>query len=84
MELIASLEPSARGVYAGALGYIGFGGNLDMAITLRTLVSAQGTVYAQAGAGIVADSIPENEAKEVRAKAQALFEATSLAEGMIS
>src|SRR5438270_845686 len=61
MEVIAELEPEQRGVYAGALGYVSFGGNLDMAITLRTVVAAEGTAYVQAGCGVVADSRPERE-----------------------
>jgi anthranilate synthase component I len=64
MEIIADLEPDQRGVYAGSLGYVGFGGNLDMAITLRTVVIAEGTAYVQAGAGVVADSRPEREFEE--------------------
>src|SRR5207302_9621 len=56
MEIIADLEPDQRGCYSGALGYVGFGGNLDLAITLRTVVIADGVAYVQAGAGVVADS----------------------------
>ncbi len=82
MEIIAELEPAQRGPYAGALGYVGFGGNLDMCITLRTVVVADGTAYVQAGAGIVADSRPAREFQETREKAGALFAAIEQAEAM--
>lgn len=82
MEVIAELEPDQRGVYAGALGYVSFGGNLDMAITLRTVVVASGIAYVQAGAGVVADSRPEREFEETLEKAGAMFKAIEMAEGM--
>ncbi|HEV3100982.1 MAG TPA: chorismate-binding protein [Candidatus Dormibacteraeota bacterium] len=82
MEIIADLEPDQRGVYAGALGYVSFGGNLDMAITLRTIVIADGTAYVQAGAGVVADSRPEREFEETLEKAGAMFKAIEMAEDM--
>ncbi|MGH7902794.1 MAG: anthranilate synthase component I family protein, partial [Candidatus Dormibacteraceae bacterium] len=82
MEIIASLEPERRGAYAGCLGYVGFGGNLDMAITLRTIVIAEGRAYVQAGAGVVADSRPEREYQETLEKAGALFAAVESAEAM--
>ena len=82
MEVIAELEPEQRGVYAGALGYVSFGGNLDMAITLRTVVVAEGTAYVQAGCGVVADSKPEREYEETLEKAGAMFKAIEMAEGM--
>jgi anthranilate synthase component 1 len=82
MEIIAELEPDQRGVYAGSLGYVGFGGNLDMAITLRTIVVADGQVYVQAGAGVVADSRPEREFEETLEKAGAMFKAVEMAEAM--
>jgi len=82
MEVIAELEPEQRGVYAGSLGYVGFGGNLDMAITLRTLVVAGGEVFVQAGAGVVADSRPEREFEETLEKAGAMFKAVEMAEEM--
>jgi anthranilate synthase component 1 len=82
MEIIAELEPEQRGVYAGSLGYVGFGGNLDMAITLRTLVVAGGEVFVQAGAGVVADSRPEREFEETLEKAGAMFKAVEMAEAM--
>lgn len=80
MEVIAELEPERRGVYAGALGYVSFGGNLDMAITLRTVVVAEGVAYVQAGAGVVADSRPEREFEETLEKAGAMFKAVEMAE----
>ena len=61
MEIINELEPTKRGIYAGCVGYFSFYHNLDTAITIRTLVFEKDRVYVQAGAGIVADSIPENE-----------------------
>ncbi len=82
MEVIAELEPDRRGVYAGSLGYVSFGGNLDMAITLRTIVIADGIAYVQAGAGVVADSRPEREFEETLEKAGAMFKAIEMAEGM--
>jgi anthranilate synthase component 1 len=80
MEIIAELEPERRGCYGGALGYVGFGGNMDMAITLRTIVIADGTAYVQAGAGVVADSTPEREFQETLEKAGAMFAAIDQAE----
>ena len=82
MEVIAELEPEQRGVYAGSLGYVGFGGNLDMAITLRTVVAAEGVAYVQVGAGIVADSRPEREFEETQEKAAPMFKAIEMAEEM--
>ena len=82
MEIIADLEPDRRGCYGGALGYVGFGGNIDMAITLRTIVIAGGTVHVQAGAGVVADSLPEREFQETLEKAGAMFAAVEQAEGL--
>jgi anthranilate synthase component I len=82
MEIIADLEPDQRGVYAGSAGYVSFGGNLDMAITLRTVVVADGVAYVQAGAGVVADSRPEREYEETLEKAGAMFKAIEMAEGM--
>ncbi|MCB4790619.1 MAG: anthranilate synthase component I [Elusimicrobia bacterium] len=80
MEIIAELEPVSRGPYAGAVGYFSFSGNMDMAIAIRTIVLKDKTAYAQAGAGIVADSVPEKEYFETKNKAKALFEAIDLAE----
>jgi anthranilate synthase component I len=76
MEIIDELEPVSRGPYAGAIGYIGAGGKrMDLAITIRTCVIAGGTASVQAGAGIVADSVPEREWEETRSKAHALLSA---------
>ncbi|HEY0528184.1 MAG TPA: anthranilate synthase component I [Gemmatimonadaceae bacterium] len=76
MEIIDELEPVARGPYAGAIGYIAAGGKrMDLAITIRTCVIANGIASVQAGAGIVADSVPEREWEETRSKAQALLSA---------
>lgn len=80
MEIIAELENEARGAYAGAIGYLGFSGNLDTCITIRTLIFKNGKAYAQAGAGIVADSVPENEYMETVNKAKAALKAIRLAE----
>ncbi|HUL97202.1 MAG TPA: anthranilate synthase component I [Usitatibacter sp.] len=75
MEIIDRLEPEARGVYAGAAGYLGFNGNIDLAIAIRTGVVKDGTLYVQAAAGIVADSIAEAEWRETQNKARALLAA---------
>jgi anthranilate synthase component 1 len=82
MEIISELEPDRRGPYSGAFGYVGFGGNLDMAITLRTVVIAGGEAFVQAGAGIVADSVPEREYQETLHKAGVMFDAIRQAEAM--
>jgi anthranilate synthase component I len=82
MEVIADLEPDQRGVYAGSAGYVSFGGNLDMAITLRTVVVAEGIAYVQAGAGVVAESRPEREYEETLEKAGAMFKAIEMAEAL--
>lgn len=78
MEIISELEPSKRGAYAGIVGYFSFNGNLDSCITIRTIITRNDTAYIQAGAGIVADSIPVNEYKETQNKARALFKALDL------
>jgi anthranilate synthase component 1 len=80
LEIIAELEKEARNAYAGAIGYFSFSGNLDSCITIRTVVIHQGKAYVQAGAGIVADSIPVNEWEETRNKARALLVAIQLAD----
>ena len=82
MEIISELEPDRRGPYGGALGYVGFGGNLDLCITLRTIVIAGGIAYVQAGAGVVADSRPEREFQETLEKAGAMFKAIEEAESL--
>jgi anthranilate synthase component 1 len=79
MQLIAEKEGTQRGSYAGALGYFSYDGNLDSCITLRTALVKDGKVHIQAGAGIVADSVPSAEYQETISKASALFKAISLA-----
>ncbi len=79
MEIIEELEPDRRGIYSGAVGYIGWNGNMDTAIAIRTAILANGQLYIQAGAGIVADSIPANEWQETMNKGRAVFRAASLA-----
>ena len=80
MEIIDELEPVKRGVYAGAVGYLGFHGNMDVAIALRTAVVKDGTLHVQAGGGVVADSQPEAEWQETQNKAKALLRAAEMAE----
>ncbi len=80
MEIIAELEPDKRGPYAGAVGYFDFSGNLDTCIAIRTIIIKDGTAYVQAGAGIVADSVPANEYRECLNKMQALLSAINQAE----
>ena len=75
MEIISGLEPTRRGIYAGAIGYLDFAGNLDCCITIRTITMRDGHAYVQAGAGIVADSSPSAEFKETRDKASAMLRA---------
>ncbi len=80
IEILDALEPEARGFYAGATGYLSFGGDLDTCITIRTLVVRGGEVSVTAGAGIVADSVPERERQETESKAAGLLVAVALAE----
>ena len=80
IQLIDNYEKQQRNVYAGAVGYFDFSGNLDMCITIRTLYSKLNTIYWQAGAGIVADSVPQLEAKEIRNKSAAMINALKYAE----
>jgi anthranilate synthase component 1 len=82
MEIIAELENEARGAYAGAIGYLGFSGNMDTCITIRTIIFKKGKAYVQAGAGIVWDSIPEKEYEETVNKAKALLKSIRMAEEM--
>ena len=82
MEVIAELEQDKRGPYAGTVGYFSFSGNMDTAITIRTVVLKNGTAYVQAGGGIVADSVDENEFQETKNKAAAVLQAISRAESM--
>jgi anthranilate synthase component 1 len=80
MEIIDELEPSKRGIYSGAVGYLGFNGDMDLAIALRTAVVKDGMLYVQAGAGIVADSVPDSEWNETQIKARALLRAAEMAQ----
>ena len=80
MEIIDELEPSKRGIYGGAVGYLSFAGDMDLAITIRTGVIKGNVLYAQAAAGIVADSVPENEWKETEVKARAVLRAAEQVE----
>jgi len=80
MQIIDELEPTKRGLYAGAVGYFGFSGNMDTCITIRTLVVKDGVAYIQAGAGIVADSDPATEYQETVSKAKAMMRAVEMAE----
>ncbi len=80
MEIIDELEPVKRGIYGGAMGYLAWNGNMDMAIAIRTAVIRQGTLYVQAGAGIVADSVPASEWEETQNKARAIVKAVQLAQ----
>ena len=83
MEIIEELEPERRGLYSGALGYLDFSGNLDTCIAIRTMEVRDGIAYFQAGAGIVADSVPEREYMETVHKSNALRTAIAIAEGGI-
>jgi len=80
MELIDQLEPTKRGLYGGACGYLSYAGDMDMAIAIRTAIVKDGTLYVQAAAGVVADSVPELEWKETEHKARALLRAAELVE----
>lgn len=80
MEIIDELEPVKRGVYAGAVGYLSWSGNMDIAIAIRTAVIKDNTLHIQAGAGIVYDSVPEMEWQETMNKARAVFRAVAMAE----
>ena len=80
MQIISGLEPDRRGPYGGAVGYFGYDGNLDSCITIRTAIVKDGMVYVQAGAGIVYDSVPENEYQETLNKAAALLKAVDVIE----
>jgi anthranilate synthase component 1 len=81
MEIIDELEPTKRGPYGGAVGWLGWDGGLDTCITIRTIVCRDGVAHVQAGAGIVADSVPANEYEETQNKAAALFRAIEVAAG---
>ena len=83
MQIIQNLEPTKRGIYSGAVGYIDYSGNLDVCIAIRTLVLENGAAKIQAGAGIVADSVPELEFEETVNKAKALLRTIEIAEGAL-
>lgn len=80
MQIIEELEPTKRGIYAGAVGYFGFNGDMDTAIAIRTIFLKNGTAYIQAGAGIVYDSVPEKEWEECYNKARAVMQAIEISE----
>lgn len=80
MEILDELEPVKRGIYAGAVGYIGWSGNMDIAIAIRTAVIKNGKLHIQAGAGVVADSVPAQEWEETMNKGRAMFKAVAIAE----
>jgi anthranilate synthase component I len=79
MEIIDELEPVKRGIYGGAVGYLAWNGGMDTAIAIRTAVIKDRVLYIQAGAGIVADSVPEREWQETMNKARAVFRAVARA-----
>jgi anthranilate synthase component 1 len=79
MEIIEELEPARRGIYGGAVGYVSYSGNVDLAIAIRTLVTRGDTIHVQAGAGIVADSRPDAEHAECVSKARAVVSAVEIA-----
>jgi len=83
MEIIDEIEPHRRGPYAGAVGYIDFNGNMDTCIALRTIVIQGNKAYIQAGAGIVADSVPQREWEETLNKAKGMLKAIELAEARV-
>jgi anthranilate synthase component 1 len=84
MEIIDELEPEKRGIYGGAMGYLGWNDNMDMAIAIRTAVIKNEKLYVQAGAGIVADSQPEMEWEETQNKAKAIVRAVQMANNELS
>ena len=80
MQIIDELEPTRRGPYGGAVGYVDFSGNMDTCIALRTIVWKNGVFDVQAGAGVVADSVPASEYEETMNKAKAMLKAVEIAE----
>ena len=80
MQIIDEVEPTRRGLYGGAVGYYSFSGDMDFAIAIRTMLVQDGIAYVQAGAGVVADSVPANEYRECINKARALMAAIETAE----
>jgi anthranilate synthase component 1 len=81
MEIIDELEPHSRGLYGGAVGYVSYSGNMDLAIAIRSLIATGDSIYVQAGAGLVHDSVPELEYEETLNKARAVLRAVALARG---
>ncbi|HCZ48374.1 MAG TPA: anthranilate synthase component I, partial [Gammaproteobacteria bacterium] len=81
MEIIDELEPVKRGIYGGACGYLSYSGDMDLAIAIRTGIVKDDALSVQAAAGVVADSVPENEWQETENKARALLRAADLAQG---
>jgi anthranilate synthase component 1 len=84
MEIINELESTKRGVYSGAVGYIGFDGDMNVAIAIRTAVIKNQTLFVQAGAGIVSDSVPMNEWIETQNKAKAILKAAELVQARVA
>jgi anthranilate synthase component 1 len=84
MTIIEELEKSKRGVYGGCVGYFDFAGNIDTAIAIRSTVIKDSVAYVQAGAGVVADSVPESEDAECQAKAMAVLNAVAVANSLVS
>ena len=80
MQILNEMEPTARNLYAGTVAYIGFDGNIDSCITIRTILLKDGVAYVQAGAGVVADSVPELEYEETRNKVSALIKTIQIAQ----
>ena len=78
LEIIDELEPEKRGIYGGAVGYLGFNGDMDLAIAIRTAVIKNGVLYVQAGGGLVADSVPASEWMETQNKARAVLRAAEM------
>jgi anthranilate synthase component 1 len=78
MEIIDELEPVKRGIYGGAIGYLSWAGDMDTAIAIRTAVVKNGQVHVQAGAGVVADSVPASEWEETLNKARAMLRAIAM------
>lgn len=83
MEIIDEFEPVRRGIYGGAVGYLAWNGNMDMAIAIRTAIIKEGHLYIQAGGGIVADSVSRLEWKETMNKARSIFRAAAMAENRL-
>ena len=84
MTIIEQLEKSKRGVYGGCVGYFDFAGNIDTAIAIRSTVIKDSIAYVQAGAGVVADSVPASEDAECQAKAIAVLNAVAVANSLVS